>query len=105
MYGAIRRYKLRPGALDEFRRRDPQSNFEAMVDDIPGYVAYYGIVLGPDEVATVSIFENEAGEEESTRRAGQWIRDNVAHLFAGPPEVWAGEIEWSGQPAMVGAMR
>ncbi len=43
-------------------------------------------------VASISIFETQAGAEESTRLAADWVRQNIAELVAGPPEITAGPV-------------
>ena len=94
MYVALRRYKVKTGALGEVARR-AQQGFVPLVSQISGFVAYYGVDAGNDVVVTISIFQNQAGEEESTRRAADWVRQNVAEFVEGGVEVTAGEVRWS----------
>lgn len=47
-----------------------------IIEGSPGFVAYFGVDHGDGDVATVSIFEDEAGAEESNRRAAGWVKDN-----------------------------
>jgi hypothetical protein len=47
-----------------------------------------------NDVVTVSIFEDHAGEEESTRLAAEWVQQNLAEFLDGPPEVIAGHVDW-----------
>jgi hypothetical protein len=91
MYASIRKYKTNPGAVDELSRRVEQG-FVPLVSRAPGFVAYYVVDAGNDVVASVSIFQNQAGAEESNRLAATWVRDNIASLFSGPPEITAGEV-------------
>ena len=47
---------------------------------------------GPDAVTSISVFEDRAGAEESTRTAGKWLQDNdLAALVPNPPTVVQGE--------------
>lgn len=94
MYVVLRRYKLKPGSMDEIARR-AQQGFVPLVSQIPGFVAYYGVEAGDDVGVTISIFQDKAGEEESTRRAADWVRQNVAEFVEGGVEVTAGEVRWS----------
>ena len=94
MYVALRRYQIKAGASAEIARR-VQQGFVPLVSQIPGFVAYYGVDAGNDVIVTISIFEDQAGEEESTRRAADWVKQNTAELVQGPPEVTAGEVRWS----------
>jgi hypothetical protein len=90
MYASIRKYKTIPGAADELARRVEQG-FVPLVSRAPGFVAYYVVEAGNDVVASVSIFQDQAGAEESNRLAATWVSDNIASLFLGPPEITAGE--------------
>jgi len=94
MYAAIRRYKIQSGTLSEVAQR-AQQGFVPLVSQIPGFVGYYGIDAGNDVVVTISLFQDQAGEEESTRRAANWVRQNVAEFIQGGVEVTTGEVKWS----------
>jgi hypothetical protein len=48
--------------------------------------------VGSGEIAIVSVFEDQAGSEESIRAAADWIRQNLAALLPNPPEITAGEV-------------
>ncbi len=96
MYAAIRRYKAKPDAsISELTHR-AQEGFVPLVRALPGFVAYYGVVVENNVLVTVSIFEDQAGEEESTRRAAEWVKQNIAEFIEGSPEVTAGRVEWHG---------
>jgi len=72
-----------------------QQGFVPLVSQIPGFVAYYGVDAGNDVVVTISLFQDQAGEEESTRRAADWVKQNVAEFIQGAVELTAGEVRWS----------
>ena len=40
----------------------------------------------------MSVFEDQAGAEESTRMAGNYVKDNLASLMPHPLEITAGEV-------------
>jgi hypothetical protein len=40
----------------------------------------------------VTLCENKAGCDESTKRAGNWLTKNVPNLKVGVPQVIAGEL-------------
>jgi hypothetical protein len=40
----------------------------------------------------VSVFEDQAGAEESTRMAGNYVKDNLVSLMPHPLEITAGEV-------------
>jgi hypothetical protein len=91
MHAAVRIYQVDPGSVDEFRR-GVNEGFLPIIKDASGFQAYYALDAGGGRLATVSVFEDRAGAEESTRMAADWIRENMASLFPDPPEVLEGEV-------------
>jgi hypothetical protein len=92
MYAVVRRYD---GATDpaETARR-VQEGFIPLIREVPGLVAYHAIDAGAGVI--VSVFQDQAGSEESTKRAADYVRENLASLLPNPPQVTAGEIVASG---------
>jgi hypothetical protein len=93
MHVAIRRYKLNePGSVDEVLRR-VNEGFIPIIEDAPGFLAYYALDSGGGTITAVSVFEDlELGVEESNRRAADWIRQNLASMLPDPPEIISGEV-------------
>jgi hypothetical protein len=91
MYASIRKYKTQTGASAELARRVNQG-FVPIISQAPGFVAYYVVDAGNDVVASVSVFQDQTGAEESNRMAAEWVKGNLAELIAGPPEVTAGTV-------------
>jgi hypothetical protein len=91
MHAATRIYQVDPGSVDEFRR-GVNEGFLPIIKDVYGFQAYYAIDAGGGRMATVSVFEDRAGAEESTRMAADWIRQNMPSLIPNPPEVLEGEV-------------
>ena len=91
MHAAIRRYQVDPGSVDEVKR-GINEGFLPIIKDASGFQAYYALDAGGGRLASVSVFEDRAGAEESTRMAADWIRQNMASLFPNPPEVLQGEV-------------
>jgi quinol monooxygenase YgiN len=92
MHVAVRRYQMDPASVDEVMRQ-VNEGFIPIIKDADGFLAYYALNAGAGEIATVSVFENQAGAEESIRMAADWIRQNLAALLPNPPEITAGEVE------------
>ena len=91
MYASIRRYKTTPGAAADLARRVNQG-FVPIISKAPGFVAYYVVDAGNDVVASVSVFQDQAGAEESNRMAAGWVKENIASLVSGSPEITAGAV-------------
>jgi quinol monooxygenase YgiN len=92
MHVAIRRYRLDPTSVDEVMRQVSEG-FIPLIKDADGFLAYYALNAGAGEIATVSVFEDQAGAEQSVRMAADWVRQNLAALLPDPPEITAGEVE------------
>jgi len=68
-----------------------QSEVKEVISSVPGFRAYYGVNTGNGGVVTVTVCDDEAGTSESSRRAAEWVRNNVSDLTIGPPEIIEGE--------------
>ena len=47
---------------------------------------------GGDATTSISVFEDQAGAEESNRAAAAWLAENLPDLGVKPPQVTAGEV-------------
>jgi hypothetical protein len=47
---------------------------------------------GGGTVASVSVFKDRAGAEESNRMAVEWVKENLQSLLPTSPETTAGEV-------------
>jgi hypothetical protein len=80
-----------PGSVDELMRR-VNEGFVPIISKGPGFLAYYAVNAGGGVVASISIFETQAGAEESNKMAASWVKENLASLLPTPPEITAGEV-------------
>jgi hypothetical protein len=69
-----------------------QDSVKEAIRSIKGLVAYYLINTGNGGLASISVFEDQAGAEESIRVAANWVRENVAQWVPNPPSVIQGEV-------------
>lgn len=94
MYIAVRRYKVKAGSMDEIIR-SVSEGFVPLISQASGFMAYYAVDAGNDIVFSVSIFQDQAGADESTSLAADYVKQNLAALVEGPPEITAGEAKVS----------
>jgi hypothetical protein len=94
MYVSIRKYKL--NSQDAKTRgelvRQINEVFLPQISKASGFLSYYAVDTGTGTLATVSVFESQAGAEESNRRAADFVKSNLPALTLGPPEITAGEV-------------
>ena len=93
MYASVRRYEgVDPDLVDEIIKRTREGAVP-LISGIKGFVAYYLLDAGDGVIATVSIYENQAGAEESNKAAASWVKENIVPLMpVNPPEITAGEV-------------
>lgn len=90
MYAAVRRYE---GVTDPAEAaRLVKEGFVPLMHQVPGFVAYYWLDAGNGVMVSTSVFQDQAGVEESILRASNFVRDNLASLLPNPPQVMAGEV-------------
>jgi hypothetical protein len=91
MHAAVRIYQVDPGSVDEFKRLVNET-FLPIIKEAPGFQAYYSLDTGDGRIASVSVFDDRAGAEASTKMAADNIRQNMASGAPIPPEVLEGEV-------------
>jgi hypothetical protein len=95
MYSVIRRYTVTSGGARELAER-VEREFLPILRAVPGFVSYMymegGQEWGRDVLATVSIFDNREGAEESVRRAAKWVGENLTEFAPSQPVITAGEV-------------
>ncbi len=100
MYTAIRIYTTSDAT--ELAKR-VQEEFLPMMRDLPGFAGYYVVDAGDGRIASITVCDDQAAVEESTRRAADWVQERLAGLItSGPPEVLMGDTvvsETAGVPA------
>jgi hypothetical protein len=90
MYATVRRYE---GVTDPGEAaRLVDEGFLPIISEIPGFVAYYWVNAGDGVMVSTSVFEDQSSEEESNRRAADYVRQNMASLLPNPPQITAGEV-------------
>lgn len=93
MYATIRVYSGSSELADALVENE--SEVKRIIQGIDGFKAYY-LVRTQDGAASVSVYDNESGAEESNRVAAGWIRENLPDLTVSAPQVSAGEVVISG---------
>ena len=90
MYAAVRRYEGVTDPAEAGRRVN--DGFVPLIREVSGLVAYYWVDAGNGVMVSTSVFESEAGAEESISKAAAFVRDNLAELLPNPPQVMSGQV-------------
>jgi hypothetical protein len=89
-YVVVRRYTGASALIDAMVQREPE--VRELISTVPGFRAYYAARTGSGgAVATVTVCNDKAGTDESTRRAAEWVRANVSGVSMTAPDVTEGE--------------
>ncbi|MDG0816246.1 hypothetical protein [Bdellovibrio svalbardensis] len=102
MYAAIRRYKFDKKNAQELDKKI-HDIFVPLIEKAPGFISYYWLDTGHGEGASVSVFVDKAGADESTRIAADFVKNNLGSLKLSTPEITEGKIEAHSEsaPAML----
>ena len=89
MYVVIRSYSAQ-GASELFDLLEQrEDDVKELISGVPGFVSYAAIRSG-DNGMTVTVCEGKDGTDESSKRAADWVEENVESDHS-PPEVTEGE--------------
>jgi len=63
---------------------------EQLIRGVPGFISYYAFRNG-GTVTSVTVCQDKAGTDESSRRAAAWVKENVAAGAVNPPAINEGD--------------
>jgi hypothetical protein len=92
MFAVIRHYHFNPEDGAEIDRRI-REDFIPIVKNAKGFVRYYWLDTGDGEGASLSVFEDKAGADESVRLAAEYVKEHLSKLFTQKPEIIEGPIK------------
>ena len=83
MHAVVRSYSG-PGASELFdllgQREEDVKN---LIGAVPGFVSYTAFRSG-DGGTTVTVCQDKTGTDESSRRAAEWVKENVSSMANSP---------------------
>ena len=66
------------------------SEVEQLLRAVPGFLSYYAMRDG-DTVTSVTVCQDRAGTDESTRVAAEWVKANLKPGSVAPPRISEGD--------------
>jgi hypothetical protein len=92
MFSVIRHYHFDPknGAEIDGKIRE---SFVPLIKKAKGFVRYYWLDTGKGEGASLSVFQDKAGADESVRLAADYVREHLSKLLTQKPEVTEGPVK------------
>ena len=83
MYAVVRTYSGE-GATELFDLlAEREDDVRELISGVPGFVNYMALRDGPGGM-TVTVCHDKAGTDESSRRAADWVKENVSATAAAP---------------------
>jgi quinol monooxygenase YgiN len=92
MFAVIRHYHFDAKNSAEIDRQ-VREGFVPLIKKAKGFVRYYWLDSGTGEAASVSVFHDKAGADESVRLAAQFVHDHMSKLITQKPEVVEGPVK------------
>ena len=94
MHASVRRYRVRD--VDTLVSK-VEDEFVDQVKEIDGFVGYYVIDGDDGTVASITVGDTAQAVAESVRLAAAWVRESIADIVEGEPEVTVGEVRVSAE--------
>lgn len=89
MYATVRTYSMAPGLADALVGQG--SEVTRVIGGIDGFRAYF-LIRTDEGAVSVSVYDTQAGAEESSEAAAAFLRESLPDLQVGAPEVSSGEV-------------
>jgi hypothetical protein len=89
MYAVVRRYADASALADALVQH--LEEVRSILIGVPGFKAYHALRTEDGGVVTMTVCEDQAGTQESSRRAAEWVRGNLTGISLPPPEITEGE--------------
>jgi heme-degrading monooxygenase HmoA len=89
MYATVRTYSADAGLADGLVQHADE--VKRVIGEIEGFRAYY-LIRTPDGAVSVSVYDSQAGVDQSISVAAAWIRENLPEYAGSAPQVSAGEV-------------
>lgn len=91
MYAAIRHYHFDAKNSAEIDRQVKET-FVPLLKKAKGFVSYHWVDNGKGEGASLSVFQDKAGADESVRLAADFVAQKLSKFVTQKPEVIEGPV-------------
>ena len=88
MYVVIRSYSGQGGSELFDALAEMEEDVKAIISTVPGF-AHYAAFRNEGGGQTVTVCEDKAGTDESSRRAAEWVKENI-DVTVDPPTITEG---------------
>jgi hypothetical protein len=89
MYATMRQYAgITPADFDTLMSR--KADVETLIRKVPGFVQY-DLVRTDGGITSLTVCNDQAGTEASSKKVAEWIGQNLPTLQANAPKITGGE--------------
>ena len=92
MFAVIRHYHYKPEDGEEIDKII-QEGFVPLLKKARGFVRYYWLDTGGGEGASLSLFKDKTGADESIQLAAEFVKSHMSRLLTQKPEVIEGPLK------------
>lgn len=92
MYAVVRHYHFKKEDSEKIDNVI-QEGFVPLLKGAKGFVRYYWLDTGEGEGASLSVYNDEAGADESIRLAAEFVKEQMSQLLTQKPEVIEGPVK------------
>ena len=91
MHAAIRRVGIHARDMEKVIDK-VDTEFLAIMSELPGFVSYYMVKTKEDEIISFTIFEGEEQAQEANKIGLKWIKENIIDSISSPPQPEGGKV-------------
>ncbi len=92
MFAVIRHYHFNKEDSEKIDQL-VKEQFVPLMKKAKGFIRYYWLDTGEGEGASLSVFEDKAGADESVQIAAQFVKDHMSEITVQKPEVIEGPVK------------
>jgi hypothetical protein len=92
MYAVVRHYHFKKEDSEKIDKL-VKEGFVPLLKKAKGFVRYYWLDTGEGEGASLSVFRDKAGADESIHLAAEFVKAHLSELISQRPEVIEGPVK------------
>ena len=93
MYAVVRSWSG-DGASEIFDQLEQRNDeIKELIGGVPGFVSYTAFRTG-DGGSTVTVCQDKSGTDESSRRAAEWVKENISAMANSPVITEGGTVAY-----------
>ena len=92
MFAVVRHYHFKPEDCEKIDKL-VQEGFVPLLKKAKGFIRYYWLDTGNGEGASMSVFKDKAGADESIRIAAEYVKEHLSKYITQKPEIIEGPVK------------